>query len=312
MLWQPEPPEPPQRASKWKWLKGGAAFVTFMIAVAGAYTGIVSFRRSQAVDVKVTARETTFDRRSFDIGIVNESQRAVSITGGTLTFDGVTIGKVVRFVPGLGALDPRSRLERLASASRPPFSLAGGQAFAGTLEWAPPDDAYNTTMLDRLDAYIGRTRGSNDRSDDRYRLLLDLEPGDDKDVPVRLSFELTEDRRPQVGHRFGWYTMLILDSDRAVRGLTAYIEDPWPNVATLKVWGRASKPVLTETRPIVSSDRTPFALPARLKRGTYAWAITAGGNTVAVGRFRSPCPPGPSANNQYHEVHSEECRGSNR
>ena len=303
----PSAPEPPTRARKW--VKGGAAFITFLFAVTGAITGIISFVRSEEVDVKVTARQMTFDHRAVDIGIVNESQRAVSIIGGTVSFDGETVGRVVRFVPGLGALDPRSTAERVASASRPPFSLTGGQAFAGTVEWAPPIESYRVDKLEQLDEYLGRTRSSDDRPNDRYRLVFDLEPGDDEDVPVRLTFE-----NPGIGAlRWGiaWAGTRCSSSTAIAR--YAVLPRTWTSRGRTSHRSRygvgGSEPVLTATRPVVNSDRTSFALPARLRRGEYSWGIAVGGDTVAVGRFRSPCPRGPRASDRYHEVHSDDCDG---
>jgi hypothetical protein len=60
--------------------------------VVGAVTGVVSFYRTEEIDVRLEPRHSALpNERVLDVGIVNSSQGAVSIVGGTLRFDGYPV-----------------------------------------------------------------------------------------------------------------------------------------------------------------------------------------------------------------------------
>jgi hypothetical protein len=122
-----------------RWAKAFAAVVTFVIAVIGAVTGVIACARSTEVHVRVVQPPISGERTIY-LGIVNSSQRGVSIVSGTLRFDGHTVGRVTSFVPGVVSSNPRREADRLAAASTPPLSLAGGQSFVGTVQWGLPQE----------------------------------------------------------------------------------------------------------------------------------------------------------------------------
>jgi len=279
------------------WLKRCSATVTFALAVIGAVTGFISFRRSNDIHVEMTARQTTFALRSFEIGIVNSSQRAVSVTGGKLYFDGYQVGEVHRLVPG-------ARPDQAGSGTTPaagaplPYSLAGGQAFAGTLTWRMPDDGWSPVVLERFSKYIGRGRHGGQRPDGRFTVDLELEPGGHIKRSVVLGVGAVQEDGDghQTGHRPGWQTLLALSrSDRAVQALLVYHLVPDPAVASFELWGAADRPLHSARRPVVEASLGPtrFAFPRSLPAGRYSWAVEVDGKTVASGAFRTPCKASP-------------------
>lgn len=278
------------RARARRLLKAVGAGVTFAIACYGAYTAWSNEQRAKEIEVELTVSHgAPAPDRVFEVGIVNNSQRAVSVVSGAVRFDGAKVGELSRFVRGRPSVDPRREAERLAGASSPPFGLAGGQSFSGTVEWRLPEEGYAPAIVDEADAYLSQERVGGNPGTGRMVLELRLEPEGEVKAPVRLTLGDFDDRRPP-GHAPGWYSFLRLDNDFRVTGVGVNTTGEGPALATFELWGRRAAPLLTVRRPVTSSMLTTFALPRRLRPGTYDWAVSVGGEAVALGRFVTPCP----------------------
>jgi len=290
-------------------LKRIASVTTFGLAVLGSGIGLFNFKQATDINVDVSARQTGFDRRSFEVDIVNHSQRAVSIRKGTLRFDGYEVGEVKRLTPRqAGDDDPRSTIEGLG-ASELPFGMAGGQAFAGTLEWRLPVGVSSPEVTQRLERYLGAPRRGGQPHDNRFTLELAIDPGDEIKRSIRLSVSATEPGTRQPGHRRGWRTAIELArSTRRVEGITVFPERDGPSVVTFELWGRQVRPIHTARRPAATSLLgTSFRLPRGLVDGEYTWALSISSETVAVGRFSTPCPATAPRARDQRQLSSETC-----
>lgn len=293
-------PAVPQRRVLF-WAKRLGAIATFAIALVGAITGWISFHRSNNIHVEITPRQASFDARSFDVGLINSSQRAVTLREGIVRFDGGMLGRVTRFVPGPGAGDPRSAEERVAGALQVPFALAAGQALAGTLEWALPAEGYGPEMLRKFERYLSADRRGGQPADKRFTLEVDIEPGDDVSSPILLTVT-GFDKATQDGHLRGWHSLLSLEKrSRAVNALVVFAGETTAAIASFELWGSRAKPLLTGRRPVGQSVRfARFAVPKDLAPGSYSWAVSINGAPTAIGRFKTPCSVPARSTSQRH------------
>jgi hypothetical protein len=72
---------------------------------------------------------------------------------------------------------------------------------------------------------------------------------------------------------------------------------------------RAIEVTLLNNRPVLRAEPTTFALPSKVRSSDEVqdFALTAGDQPVAVGRFRSPCPRRALGGASRSEIPSEDC-----
>jgi hypothetical protein len=282
---QPEKTSKSETITKW---------VTFILALVGAATGLYSFLRSNVItDVQLSVAQAGPSFQSFRISLVNSSDHTVSIVGGQVRFDGQQIGTVTRLVPGAGTGTFESQIDAQNRAEDLPLSLAAGHAYAGTAQWETPEAGYSPDELTAFQHYMERRRTGGQPADGRLTLTLDEDPGASVSAAVRLGVD-HYDPNGLPGSQRDAFPLLNLTSAGRVEDVALETPVQGASIATLILWGTGARAKFTSTRPLLplprsTDQRVAFMLPRALGVGTYSWAISSGGTTLAVGEFETPC-----------------------
>jgi len=261
--------------------------VTLLIAIVGAVTGTISFVRSArvAIVLAATGPYTGVHQGARDLGvsIVNTSSQKVNLVRGTVLFRGHPMGVVT------GVLSPKQPL---------PYTVDAGGSFAGAITWRISNAALARDMLSQW-RHNAKATG--------LRLRLDFIPGGTKYVDVTVaavpSFETFEAPSPvpvvlaPTLYTAGsdWGAGFAINSQRRVLGVDVFTL-PRPYVLTLRIWRPLGGRVIASSQAPVVEQPVPGGMSdallpvGRLPRGTYAFAVSDGGNVVVTGDFAIPCP----------------------
>lgn len=288
---------------------------TLLIAVAGLVLSIATSVSDRRVVVSVTAGYANPWRSgALQVRVVNASARGTNVVGGDVRLDGKTIAVLTGVVaPPPSPIDPRADADVLQTAAALPYSLAPGQGAAMLLTFGTPPQAANNADLDGYNRVIVQPPRV-DFSRDKVTLRLDLDPGDQVEVPLeppaqgRLPNSF-DDRDTAAG----WHASLRLAGGRRVDQVTvappSRTYEP-AGIARFRLWADSTNtPLIQGEQPLLRGVGASFAAP-RLTNGTYRWSIEADGVVVSIGQFAVPCPKTSSTGvTPYHgEVLAETCR----
>lgn len=275
-----------------KRIKAAAAVVTFLIAVAGAIFGGISFSSAQRIRVSITPRYIEAQRPgTYRVGIVNSSARAVNMVAGEVLVDGQVLADISQVLPLVADnFDLRTAAELQQQARELPYSVGVGESIAGTITFAPRfgmSDDNDPRLNERIELLYGKAKDNPVDPGERVKLRLRFEPGGERTEIVRFAAGGHSGRFNDVDHLPGWTTWINLTKGRWV--FRAGGPGDVPALATLRLWRGADggTPLLSRTRPLIVGW-THFPLPP-LKRGAYFWALASASRVVAVGDFAIPC-----------------------
>ena len=266
------------------WLKGFGAVATFLIALIGAVLGVYSYLGQQAIKVSFSPTIEPARVGTVDVGIVNQSTRAVNVVSGELLVDGQPVATINRFVPFVpDESDTRAGFELESLSKALPFSVGGGQSLAITMIFTTDYRAAASRRPSQQRAYEDALF---DVSSHHVQLSLNFKPGNVKSETVNFGFKLPTDAKNEAAD---WQASI--DLHRNGNRVFSF-EGPRdaPHVATLRLWKgtRYTKPYFVATVPMPRGG-ADVTLPD-LKRGRYAWSLTSSGAVVAIGSFTIPCP----------------------
>ena len=271
--------------STWRWglilkVAGGiAGLITFLLSLLGAYTGTQAWDEARRVDVRLSAGVNTVDLDDpapvLHIGIVNSSQRGVTLTRGRLVAYGREIGRVTGVLP-----DERSGAASLRSL---PYTLPG-QTSITTGVAVSLDDREGERLVRRI-----KRRLSEDENA-LVTLELRFAPGGVERVGVPVE----QDDRGVLGletvERIPWQVFVIV-TDGHSEGLILRIggaRPSTPEIAELRLWGLTNGgdlPTATITRPAQSI----LPVPRRPAKEDYEYALSVGGEVISVGGLSDVC-----------------------
>jgi hypothetical protein len=259
-----------------KWATRVGAGVTVVAAAVGAVTGTFSYCNAQEVALDLEAEAwrgaatIPSSGRAFAddvyVAIINNSGPTVSLTEGRVLLDGRELGRVQRAATELGTDSAASVLAKL------PLTLAPGGSRVH-LQWSlARSQAARVPKLSQSNLAFGR-----------FELQLKTEPGGWTDrIPVRTGV------LPDQGH--GWSAWLGVRDGTGFRlALVSQARRSPASVVTLELWAPSARsgPSLMMRRPVVSGSAIFVLHP--MTAGEYLFRFAVEGDTVATGKFATPC-----------------------
>lgn len=267
------------------WAKAWAPAIGVVTGVTGALLGGVSWWQVTRTSVEATVAYRSSDYRVLDLSVVNRAHHATNLVGGEIRWRGFLVGRLVA-VSTTDAVSSSVTAELVRSTGQPlPISIPPGQSLAGRLVWEGNRDALERRVARALT--VKRVAGEPRLARD-VEVRLAFDPGGTEIEQVELPFAWGDG---ELAEAPGWITQPCFDdTTREMRELRVFAVLPRPSVARLRLWRRdAAHAFRSLDRPVAGDRPTHFPL-GRLAPGTYLWALTAEGLTVAAGDFRTPHP----------------------
>lgn len=255
------------------------------------------------------------------VGVVNDSQRSVSLVAGQVQLDGREVGRVTAVIPDptrIGdVIENRNTddLDRELGSEELPYEIGPGEGKSIALMWETVSNAADTRFENATVRHVDLDSGQ--RPSVQGRVCPQGTPSgwsdglpDDAQGPVlrgrlavRLSFSpggtrtLALPLRPAYSSysvsayfRYGWRVFVDL-APRSTRPSYIFAEPATSKAGVVQfdIWG-ARGHVRTLTQPV--SGPFPCFSVAHLRDGAYKWLMRMDGRTVAAGELDEPCPRG--------------------